>query len=90
MNAKRSASLLTLLALVGCASPLPKPPEQITRTLPITTTCVDEIPSRPELCKPVDNTRQEYLRCVLINRSQDDAYIRTLQAVLTACKGEKK
>lgn len=89
MNAKHFASWSMLLALVGCASTQPVPPEQHAVKIPIATQCVSDIPTRPAECKPVDSTRQEYLRCILVNHTMDDAYIKTLQAVLEACKGEK-
>ena len=73
---------LALLLLAGCASN----PVQV----PIPVPCVTELPARPEACEPTNETRPEYLRCVLVDCERNKGYTKQLEAVLIGCQGETK
>lgn len=92
MNAKRCVSLLTPLVLAACVSnpPVIPPPEIITIKVPVTVPCVKEFPKKPVTCGPVNDSRQEYLRCLIANHARTEAYKAELEAILLACKGVAK
>jgi uncharacterized protein YcfL len=92
MNALRCASL-SMLMLAGCASSPPLPsapcdPVQVFVTVPVP--CVTELPKAPEKCIVAADTHPEKLRCILVDKTRQDAYMQELEAVLLSCKGNPK
>lgn len=87
MNALLCASLSILLLLAGCASPTK--PDTIYRTetvrVPVSAPCVESIPQAPPTCVARDGSRPEWLRCLIVNKYRQDAYVSELAAVLKAC-----
>lgn len=82
--------MLIPLALTACGSTPPVPPETVIIKVPVTVPCVDAMPKKPEVCSPSDETRPEYLRCLLVNHTRSESYRAELEAILMACKGELK
>lgn len=75
----RSALLLMLLA--GCATPQKNEVVQV----PVPVPCNVTLPDRPVWCVPKDDSRVEWLRCVLVDLPSWQQYARELEATLTAC-----
>jgi hypothetical protein len=87
MSARLCVSLL-MLTLQGCSniSPLPSAPsEPVIVKIPVSAPCVDKVPVAPEKCKPIDKSRPETLRCVLVDKIRGDAYTTELAAIVAAC-----
>ena len=90
MNAKLYSSLLIPLALAACTSTPQVPPETVIVKVPVSVPCVGEAPKKPLSCVPGDESRSEYMRCLLVNHSRLEAYKAELEAVLSACTEELK
>lgn len=90
MNAPLYSSLLTSLALAACASPATLPPETVTVNIPVAVPCITDTPKRPAKCSPANETRGEYLRCLMANHARLEGYMAELEAILSACKEELK
>lgn len=73
---------VAVVLLAGCATD----PTHI----PVPVPCVAALPVKPETCKPKDDSRQEYLRCVLVDCERTRGYALELEAALTGCVGESK
>lgn len=88
MNALLYSSLLMLLALAGCGStPTTTPPETVIVKVPVAVPCVEVMPNKPDVCNAADESRKEFLRCLLVNHARTEAYKAELEAILMACKG---
>ena len=75
----RSALLLMLLA--GCATP----PKTEVVQVPVPVPCKVDMPDRPTMCVPKDDSRVEWLRCVLVDLPSWQQYARELEAALVGC-----
>lgn len=75
--------LLLLPLLAGCVCN----PARV--EIPVPVPCVSKLPEPPEQCKPLDDSRPEYLRCVLIESERNKGYTNQLRAALTGCVGNQ-
>lgn len=78
------------LALVGCATtPIPLAPSVVTAKVAVTTSCVSEIPKRPELIAEqtwaTSQNEWERERALRVDRERLLSHVDKLEATLTAC-----
>lgn len=83
----KAIATIAVLLLAGCA--LPTKPDVVYRTqrveVPIPVPCKVAMPKLPAECQPSDQSRQAWLRCALIQRSEQQGYQAELEAALKAC-----
>ena len=72
------------ILLTGCQT-LPEKTVEVKIPVPVYTPCPVTMPAKPAECSPKDTSRPEVLRCWLIEREQNKAYIRELEAMLAIC-----
>ena len=71
-------------ALHGCAS-VPEKMVEVKIPVPVYTPCPVTMPAKPAACTPKDESRPEWLRCALVEREQNRAYILEMEAQLRVC-----
>lgn len=71
------------MLLTACAGSPSRPSDPVPAPIPVP--CQADLPHEPEPCSVRDNTRQEWLRCELVNCTTWRAYAVELRAALEAC-----
>lgn len=82
MNAK--LCLASLILLAGCSF-VPEKTIPVNIPVPVVVSCKADV-AKPELCQQKDDSRQEWLRCELVNHERLKSYAAELEAVLKACQ----
>ena len=75
---------LIALSITGCSA-IPEKTIPVNIPVPVVVPCKADV-AKPELCQPKDDSRQEWLRCELVNQERLKAYAAELEAVLKACQ----
>lgn len=75
--------ILPFCCITGCTT-LPEKTVEVKIPIAVTVPCKTDIP-KPGICLPKNDSRVEWLRCQLVDRERNQAYIKQLEAALAVC-----